>query len=121
MLKYLKVEKIFELIISYIKNIFLIFENKEKKNIYNKKHETLIKKKNEVFVKLKLLEEQKNEKEEKMNLFSNFIKDLIILIEKNKLLLDFPKFNKDIKENNKVIELNVNNLNISCPKNTINN
>ena len=120
-IKNTKEEKIFELIISYIKNIFLIFENKEKKNIYNKKHETLIKKKNEIFIKLKLLEEQKNEKEEKMNLFSNFIKDLIILIEKNKLLSDFPKFNKDIKENNKIIELNVNSLNISCPKNTINN
>ena len=120
-------ENIYNLIISYVENIFTILDNKEKNNNYDIKHESLIKKKNEIFIKLKLIEEQKKEKEEKLNIISIFIKDLSLLIEKNKLLLNFPKNNlRDNKENknndkNKIIDVIPNNLNTSCPKNTINN
>ena len=116
-------ENIYNLIISYVENIFIILDNKEKNNNYDIKHESLIKKKNEIFIKLKLIEEQKKEKEEKLNLISIFIKDLILLLEKNKLLMNFPKNNKENKNNdkNKIIDVIPNNLNTSCPKNTINN
>ena len=122
------VNNIYNLITSYMENIFIILENKEKNNLYNKKHESLIKKKNEIFLKLKLIEEQRKEKEEKLNLISNFIKDILKLIEKNKLLLNFPKNNNDKNNKNKIsfeknniINVTPNNLNISCPKNTLNN
>ena len=113
---------VFNLIISYIENIFIILDNKEKNKIFNTKHESLIKKKNEIFIKLKLVEEQKKTKEDKLNLISCFIKDLINIIEKNKLLKNFPKNNneKNIDKNKKIIVAQ-NSLNISCPKNTINN
>ena len=119
-------EYIYELIFSYIENLLKILDNKEKNISFNNKHEILIKKKNEIFIKLKLIEEQKMEKEEKLNLISNFIKDILVLIEKNNLLLNFPKHNNDTnniknKTNNKIINLSQNSLNISCPKNTINN
>ena len=119
-------EYIYELIFSYIENLLKILDNKEKNISFNNKHEVLIKKKNEIFIKLKLIEEQKMEKEEKLNLISNFIKDILVLIEKNNLLLNFPKHNNDTnniknKTNNKIINLSQNSLNISCPKNTINN
>ena len=119
-------EYIYELIFSYIENLLKILDNKEKNISFNNKHEVLIKKKNEIFIKLKLIEEQKMEKEEKLNLISNFIKDILVLIEKNNLLLNFPKHNNDTnniknKANNKIINLSQNSLNISCPKNTINN
>ena len=121
-------KNIYDLIISYIENIFIILDNKEKNNLYNKKHELLIKNKNEIFIKLKLIEEQKKEKEEKLNSFSNLIKEILKLIEKNKLLLNFPKNNNDKNNKNKIsieknniISVSPNNLNISCPKNTINN
>ena len=120
-------ENIYNLIISYVENIFTILDNKEKNNNYDIKHESLIKKKNEIFIKLKLIEEQKKEKEEKLNIISIFIKDLTLLLEKNKLLLNFPKNNlRDNKENkntdkNKIIDVIPSNLNTSCPKNTINN
>ena len=118
-------ENIYNLIISYVENIFTILDNKEKNNNYDIKHESLIKKKNEIFIKLKLIEEQKKEKEEKLNIISIFIKDLTLLLEKNKLLLNFPKNNlRDNKENkntdkNKIIDVIPSNLNTSCPKNTI--
>ena len=119
-------EYIYELIFSYIENILTILDNKEKNISFNNKHEAIIKKKNEIFIKLKLIEEQKIEKEEKLILISNFIKEILILIEKNNLLLNFPKNGNDInniknKDNNKIINLAQNCLNISCPKNTINN
>ena len=119
-------EYIFELIFTYIENILTILDNKEKNISFNNKHEAIIKKKNEIFIKLKLIEEQKIEKEEKLNLISNFIKEILVLIEKNKLLLNFPKNSNDTnkmknKNNNKIINLTQNSLNISCPKNTINN
>ena len=119
-------EYIYELIFTYIENILIILDNKEKNISFNNKHEAIIKKKNEIFLKLKLIEEQKIEKEEKLNLISNFIKEILVLIEKNKLLLNFPKNGNDInniknKDNNKIINLTQNSLNISCPKNTINN
>ena len=109
-----------------------MLDNKEKNDIYKQKHEALTKKKNEIFIKLKLIEEQRKEKEEKLNVISNFIKDLITLLEKNKLLLNFPKDNEDKNSNeknytnknndkNRMISINQNHLNISCPKNTINN
>ena len=115
-------ENIYNLIISYVENVFLILDNKEKNNNYNIKHESLIKNKNEIFIKLKLIEEQRKEKEEKLNNISIFIKDLLLLMEKNKLLLNFPKNNKDNKTNekNKKIDVTQNNLNTSCPKNIIN-
>ena len=118
-------ENIYNLIISYVENIFIILDNKEKNNNYDIKHESFIKKKNEIFIKLKLIEEQKKEKEEKLNIISIFIKDLTLLLEKNKLLLNFPKNNlRDNKENknndkNKIIDVIPSNLNTSCPKNTI--
>ena len=118
-------ENIYNLIISYVENIFTILDNKEKNNNYDIKHESFVKKKNEIFIKLKLIEEQKKEKEEKLNIISIFIKDLTLLLEKNKLLLNFPKNNlRDNKENkntdkNKIIDVIPNNLNTSCPKNTI--
>ena len=114
-------ENIYNLIISYVENIFIILDNKEKNNNYDIKHESLIKKKNEIFIKLKLIEEQKKEKEEKLNIISIFIKDLSLLLEKNKLLLNFPKNNKENKHNdkNKIIDVIPSNLNTSCPKNTI--
>ena len=121
-------KNIYNLIISYMENIFIILDNKEKNNLYNKKHELLIKNKNEIFIKLKLIEEQKKEKEEKLNSFSNLIKEILKLIEKNKLLLNFPKNNNDKNNKNKIsieknniISVSPNNLNISCQKNTINN
>ena len=120
-------ENIYNLIISYVENIFTILDNKEKNNNYDIKHESFVKKKNEIFIKLKLIEEQKKEKEEKLNIISIFIKDLTLLLEKNKLLLNFPKNNlrdnKEKKNNdkNKIIDVIPNNLNTSCPKNTINN
>ena len=120
-------ENIYNLIISYVENIFTILDNKEKNNNYDIKHESFVKKKNEIFIKLKLIEEQKKEKEEKLNIISIFIKDLTLLLEKNKLLLNFPKNNlRDNKENkntdkNKIIDVIPSNLNTSCPKNTINN
>ena len=120
-------ENIYNLIISYVENIFTILDNKEKNNNYDIKHESFVKKKNEIFIKLKLIEEQKKEKEEKLNIISIFIKDLSLLLEKNKLLLNFPKNNlrdnKEKKNNdkNKIIDVIPNNLNTSCPKNTINN
>ena len=118
-------ENIYNLIISYVENIFTILDNKEKNNNYDIKHESFVKKKNEIFIKLKLIEEQKKEKEEKLNIISIFIKDLTLLLEKNKLLLNFPKNNlRDNKENkntdkNKIIDVIPSNLNTSCPKNTI--
>ena len=114
-------ENIYNLIISYVENIFTILDNKEKNNNYNIKHESFVKKKNEIFIKLKLIEEQKKEKEEKLNIISIFIKDLSLLLEKNKLLLNFPKNNKENKNNdkNKIIDVIPSNLNTSCPKNTI--
>ena len=118
-------ENIYNLIISYVENIFAILDNKEKNNNYDIKHESFVKKKNEIFIKLKLIEEQKKEKEEKLNIISIFIKDLTLLLEKNKLLLNFPKNNlRDNKENkkndkNKIIDVIPSNLNTSCPKNTI--
>ena len=120
-------ENIYNLIISYVENIFTILDNKEKNNNYDIKHESFVKKKNEIFIKLKLIEEQKKEKEEKLNIISIFIKDLTLLLEKNKLLLNFPKNNlRDNKETkhtdkNKIIDVIPSNLNTSCPKNTINN
>ena len=120
-----KQENIYNLIISYVENIFTILDYKEKNNNYDIKHESLIKKKNEIFIKLKLIEEQKKEKEEKLNIISIFIKDLTLLLEKNKLLMNFPKNNlRDNKENkntdkNKIIDVIPSNLNTSCPKNTI--
>ena len=114
-------EKIYELIFSYMENILIILDNKEKSDIYKQKYETQIKNKNEIFIKLKLIEEQKNEKEEKVNLISTFIKELLLLIEKNKLLLNFPKHNNEKSDNSKIIDITACNLNISCPKNTINN
>ena len=100
-------ENIFNLIISYVENVFLILDNKEKNNNYNIKHESLIKKKNEIFIKLKLIEEQRKEKEEKLNNISIFIKDLLLLMEKNKLLLNFPINNKDNKTNEKNKKIDV--------------
>ena len=120
-----KQENIYNLIISYVENIFTILDNKEKNNNYDIKHESFVKKKNEIFIKLKLIEEQKKEKEEKLNIISIFIKDLTLLLEKNKLLMNFPKNNlRDNKENkntdkNKIIDVIPSNLNTSCPKNTI--
>ena len=114
-------ENIYNLIISYVENIFTILDNKEKNNNYDIKHESFVKKKNEIFIKLKLIEEQKKEKEEKLNIISIFIKDLTLLLEKNKLLMNFPKNNKENKHNdkNKIIDVIPSNLNTSCPKNTI--
>ena len=121
-LKIIKEDNIYKLIISYIENIFIILDNKEKNNFYKTKHEALIKEKNKIFIKLKLAEEQKKSKEEKLNLISCFIKDLSILFEKNKILLNFPKNKPDkIIDKNKIINVSQNSLNISCPKNTINN
>ena len=116
-----KQENIYNLIISYVENIFTILDYKEKNNNYDIKHESLIKKKNEIFIKLKLIEEQKKEKEEKLNIISIFIKDLTLLLEKNKLLMNFPKNNKENKntDKNKIIDVIPSNLNTSCPKNTI--
>ena len=114
-------ENIYNLIISYVENIFTILDNKEKNNNYDIKHESFVKKKNEIFIKLKLIEEQKKEKEEKLNIISIFIKDLTLLLEKNKLLMNFPKNNKENKntDKNKIIDVIPSNLNTSCPKNTI--
>ena len=123
-------EHIYELIFCYLENILTILDNKDKNIAFNKRHEEMVKSKNEIFLKLKLIEEQKNEKEEKFNLISNYIKEIHILIEKNNLLLNFPKNshnNNNSKNNeintskNKIINLTQNSLNISCPKNTINN
>ena len=123
-------EHIYELIFCYVENILTILDNKDKNIAFNKRHEEMVKSKNEIFLKLKLIEEQKNEKEEKFNLISNYIKEIHILIEKNNLLLNFPKNshnNNNSKNNeintgkNKIINLTQNSLNISCPKNTINN
>ena len=125
-------EDIYKLILLYIENIFTMLDNKEKNNIFKQKHESMTKKKNEIFIKLKLIEEQRKGKEEKLNLISSFIKELQILIEKNKLLLNFPNENEENNNNeknvnkinndkNKMISITPNHLNISCPKNTISN
>ena len=42
---------------------------------------------------MKLIEEQKAEQEKKLNLFSDYIIELVDLLEKNKLLLNFSKKN----------------------------
>ena len=134
----------FNLIINYIENIFIILDNREKSLLYEKKNEALNQKKNEIFIKLKLIEEQKKEKEININAINNYINELILLIDKYKLLIKYSKNkinlnfkenknnpinnitnnNKNIKDNNTEVQTKImnennkiNNLNISCPNN----
>jgi hypothetical protein len=55
-------DNFFSLVVNYIKNVFILLDNKEMSNIYNKKIENLNVKKNEIFIKMKLIEEKKKEK-----------------------------------------------------------
>ena len=110
-IKDINLEKIYEYIIHYIENVFIILDNNDKNNMYNKKIENLEKTKNEIFLKLKLIEEEKIDKEKKINLITNFINELIILLEKNNFFLNL----------NNVKNKNLNNLNLSNNKETLNN
>ena len=115
------------LVVNYIKNVFILLDNKEKSNIYNKKIENLNVKKNEIFVKIKLIEEKKKEKEKNLNVVNNYINEIFSILEKYKLYSKYSKTkivnrNKD-KENQIDINKNENNsginLNISCPNNPL--
>ena len=90
------------LIISYIKNILKLLNNKEKMISLEKKLELNNEKKDKIFLKLKLVEDQKKKKENSQKDIHNYIADILSLIEKHKLfnkysktkLLKFLKSNK---------------------------
>ena len=120
-------DNIFSLVVNYIKNVFILLDNKEKSNVYNKKIENLNVKKDQIFVKIKLIEEKKKEKEKNLNVFNNYINEIFSILEKYKLYSKYSKTkiinnNKD-KENqidiNKNENSSGNNLNISCPNNPL--
>ena len=114
----------FALIINYIENIFKLLDNKEKINSFEKQNESLNNKKNEIFIKLKIVEENKKEKENNLTIIDNYINDLISVIEEYKIYMRYSKTNR-INKDNKNININFkknennsgNNLNISCPNN----
>ena len=122
----------FSLIINYIENIFKLLDNKEKINTFEKQNESLNNKKNEIFIKLKIIEENKKEKENNLNIIENYVNELISLIEAYKVYMRYTKTKiinkekeKDKNSDNKNININIskneidlgNNLNISCPNN----
>ena len=118
------------LIITYIKNIFKLLENKEKTLIFEKKIEAYNEKKNEIFCKLEIIEDKKKEKENNLNLIDNYINEIFIILEKYKLYSKYSKtkiinkkFNSDNNDNKININKNTNNsgnnLNISCPNNPL--
>ena len=116
----------FCLIINYIENIFKLLDNKEKITSFEKQNKSLTNKKNEIFIKLKIIEESKKEKENNINTLDNYVSELLTLIEKYKSfsrysktkLINNIKNNKDININtNKSENTSGNNLNISCPNN----
>ena len=118
------------LIITYIKNIFKLLDNKEKTLIFEKKIENYSIKKNEIFSKLEIIEDKKKEKENNLNLIDNYINEIFIILEKYKLYSKYSKTkiinNKDNtanKDNKICINKNGNNsgnnLNVSCPNNPL--
>ena len=114
---------IFILIINYIENIFELLDKKEKINLFEKKIDSFNQKKNEIFIKLKIFEKQKIEKENYLNVINNFIDDLYFVIEKYKLLIRCSKtklIDNIIEKKNKKTENNSGiKLNISCPNNQL--
>ena len=124
----------FSLIINYIENIFKLLDNKEKINTFEKQNESLNNKKNEIFIKLKIIEENKKEKENNLNIIETYVNELVSLIEAYKVYMRYSKTkiinkdkekDKDKNSDNKNIKINIkknendlgNNLNISCPNN----
>ena len=114
---------LFCLIINYIENIFRLLDNKEKINLIEQKLELFNQKKNEVFVKIKIFEENKKEKENYSNIIINYINELISLIEKYKILMrcSNTKLIKSFREkkNKKLENYTGVKLNISCPNNAL--
>ena len=114
---------IFILIINYIENIFELLDKKEKINLFEKKIDSFNQKKNEIFIKLKIFEKQKIEKENYLNVINNFIDDLYFVIEKYKLLIRCSKtklIDNIIGKKNKKADNNSGiKLNISCPNNQL--
>ena len=114
---------IFILIINYIENIFELLDKKEKINLFEKKIDSFNQKKNEIFIKLKIFEKQKIEKENYLNVINNFIDDLYFVIEKYKLLIRCSKtklIDNIIGKKNKKTDNNSGiKLNISCPNNQL--
>ena len=116
---------LFYLVINYIKNVFMLLDNKDTCNGYEKKIENYIEKKNEIFIKLKILEEKKKEKENNLNIIDNYMNEIISVLEKYKLYSKYSKTkvinstrDKENKINmNKSENNSGNNLNISCPNN----
>ena len=121
-----------DLILNYIENIFKLLDNREKTVIFEKKNELLNQKKNEIFIKMKLIEEQKKEKELNLKIINNYISEIAHIIDQYKILIRYSKTNrlssnkKNILNNNSNINgiqkkrnaINSgNNLNISCPNN----
>ena len=95
----------FALIINYIENIFKLLDNKEKINSFEKQNESLNNKKNEIFIKLKIVEENKKEKENNLTIIDNYINDLISVIEEYKIYMRYSKTNR-INKDNKNININ---------------
>ena len=114
---------LFCLIINYIENIFKLLDNKEKINLNEHKIEESNQKKNEIFVKLKIYEEKKKEKENYSNIINNYINELISLIEKYKLLMrcSNTKLINSLREkkSKKIGNYSGAKLNISCPNNSL--
>ena len=73
-----------DLILNYIENIFKLLDNKEKTVIFEKKNELLNQKKNEIFIKMKLIEEQKKEKELNLKIINNYISEIAHIIDQYK-------------------------------------
>lgn len=121
-----------DLILNYIENIFKLLDNKEKTVIFEKKNELLNQKKNEIFIKMKLIEEQKKEKELNLKIISNYISEIVHIIDQYKLLIRHSKTNRLTSNKRNNLNSNIknneiqkkrnginsgNNLNISCPNN----
>ena len=121
-----------DLILNYIENIFKLLDNKEKTVIFEKKNELLNQKKNEIFIKMKLIEEQKKEKELNLKIINNYISEIAHIIDQYKKLIRHSKtnriasnkkYNLNNNSNNNGIQKkrnginSGNNLNISCPNN----
>ena len=121
-----------DLILNYIENIFKLLDNREKTVIFEKKNELLNQKKNEIFIKMKLIEEQKKEKELNLKIINNYISEIVHIIDQYKILIRHSKTSRLASNKRNNLNSNINNndiqkkrnginsgnnLNISCPNN----
>ena len=92
----------FNLIINYIQNCILILENKEKIENLQKKEKQLSKIKETSFIKLKILENEKNENDKIIDSINIFNKEATTILEKYK---KYIRRNKSITNSKNCIQL----------------